>query len=1438
MFRRGADSVISAGRIKADFSEEPRRLGIDVGSTTAKIALLNLSDEIVASDYVRHNTRVRETLTEILEALKNSLGDIEVLPAFSGSAAMGLAEMTGSLFVQEIIAASCFIDRSYPDVKSLIDIGGEDAKLVLYSEERPPDIRMNGNCAGGTGAYIDQMAALLGISINEMDRAAWSAEKSFPIASRCGVFAKTDVQNLVSRKIDTPDIAASIFDAVASQIINSVARGCTIEPSILFSGGPLTYISYLRESFSKQLKVSSSDIVVPENSELITAYGAALSQNGESEPVRLSRFIDQLKGVGHSGEGDSTLQPLFGGRESYDRWKADRHIIEMPAAVPQQDEDSFLGIDVGSTTTKIVVINSSEEILFDYYSNNNGRPLETVVNGLSIFAGRLEEAGIRLNIVRSAVTGYGEQLVKSGLSLDHGIVETVAHFLSAKKVEPELSFILDIGGQDIKAIFVQSGVISNIEINEACSSGCGSFIEGFAATLGYPAERFGDIAVDSSGPCDLGTRCTVFMNSKVKQALRDGATVSDISAGLAYSVVQNCLNKVLRIKRTSDIGDTIVVQGGLFKNSAVFRSLELLSGKKIVSTDKPELMGAYGAALYALERYGSGAGAGSFIGLDSLGGATEYRASQTVCGGCSNRCRITTYRFTYGGVCYSGNKCEKIFSNSGDELPAGDNIFDFKQELLFGRIRERGKAGVMRIGMPRVLNMFDNYPFWHTLFTECGIEPVLSGESTNALYKSGTGDIMSDNICFPAKLVHGHILDLCEKGVDRIFYPFVVYEKQEFKSSSNSYNCPVVTAYSEVIRSTTGMAEAAHIPYDMPTFNFDDELLLRKACRHYLKGFGVDERLFSTAFAKAVDEHYRFKMQLKQKNVDIIGDAVESGSPLVLIASHPYHTDQLVHQKISQMLAGMGVHIINEDIVFGEQEENFDLFLTIPQWGYPNRMLQAAAWAVKQGLVGGLIQLNSFGCGPDSFIMDEINELAKRSGLPFALIRIDEIASPGSARLRLRSLVESMRIREQAGAREQHAGQLAAKPLLFGKQDAGRRILAPWFGEFYSPFIPPLAKYFGYNFENLPPPDELSVRYGLEYCNNEVCYPATLVVGDIIRALRSGDYNHDEIAFAVTQTGGQCRATNYITLIKRALFNAGYADIPVVAMAPAKSVYNSQPGFRPNWYKVLKPAFACMLYADSLSRLYYAVACRELVPGTSMRLRQNYLDRGAALTASRKTAQLLPLLREAIAEFNSVEVTGREPIAVGVVGEIYIKYNSFAQFGVSEWLVGQGVEVLLPPLMEFFTQAFVNSSARVKGYIDRKSPSDIFMVLLKKMADIYSIGYEKALREFRYHREGHSIDHSASLAAEILDLNNQYGEGWLIPAEIASLSQGGIDRIVCMQPFGCIANHVVGKGVEMKIKQLYPSANILYLDFDSGVSKVNIINRLHFLLQNSGVESG
>lgn len=1390
-----------------------RKIGIDVGSTTVKVVALDEQGSVCFSRYKRHHARAREVVADMLGELLQEQGDVEACACITGSVGMGMSERHSIPFIQEVVAATKAIQQDYPQVASMIDIGGEDAKIVFFEHGEAADLRMNGNCAGGTGAFIDQMAVILGTDVDELNRLALKAGRIYPIASRCGVFCKTDIQNLVARNVSREDIAASIFHAVAVQTVMTLAHGWDIKAPVLFCGGPLTFIPALRKAFAEYLHLREDEMVLPANGTLLPATGAALSRGEENETFKLSALIARLSEASAAADHPCGLKPVFSSAGDYAVWekRISSHRIGR-ASLREGVQDVFLGIDSGSTTTKIVVIDSDGNLLFTYYKPNGGHAIETVANGLALLKDRCREQGAVLNIKGSCSTGYGEDLIKAAFQLDAGIVETIAHYVAAHYLDRDVSFILDIGGQDMKAIFVDNGIINRIEINEACSSGCGSFIETFANTLGYTARDFASAACRSARPCDLGSRCTVFMNSKVKQVLREGATVDDIAAGLAYSVVKNCLYRVLKLKDVSELGRHIVVQGGTMRNDAVVRALELLTGAEVIRCDIPELMGAFGCALYA-RRYGK-----REVSLDDILSQADYSTHELHCRGCNNQCQVFRYRFANGKDYYSGNRCEKVFTNGAKEEP-GANAYHFKNDLLFGRAARQVEHPVLTLGISRSLNMYENFPFWHTLFTACGIQVCLSDDSDFKAYERSARMVMSDNICFPAKLVHAHLQNLMDRGVDRIFLPFVIFERKG--NEQNSYNCPVVTGYSEVIKSVQGTG----IPIDSPAISFKDPKLLYRQCLNYLKGLGVGEAVVKEAFARAMDEQEAFGHSLAEHDRHLLEESRRKGRRTVLLAGRPYHTDMLIQHKISDILAEMGIDVITDDIVRDQATQVEGDVHFLPQWSYPNRILKAAQWCAAQGSDVQFVEMTSFGCGPDAFLVDEVRDILIRSGKPFTLLKLDDINNVGSMKLRVRSLIESMKLsgERQVPPRKREEGGEAASVSYHDLRT--KKILVPYFTPFISPLIPAFMRLAGYDVDNLPLSNMDSCEWGLKYANNEVCYPATLIVGDVVKAFKSGKYDPKQTIVAMTQTGGQCRASNYISLIKKALEEAGYPSVPVISLTFGSSLDSRQPSFRVNWVKMLPVALRTILYSDCISKFYYAAVVREKEAGQAARLRDRYLQEGEELILKYQTKDLLGRLSEAARQFNDI-CRELDCPKVGVVGEIFLKFNPFAQKNVIEWLTEQGIEVVPSVLADFFMQNFVNRKVRVESCIQQQFLPDFVYKLAYKMVGCQIEKFNKVGSEFRYFNPFKDIFEEADEAKKVISLNAQFGEGWLLPAEILSYARQGIYNVVSLQPFGCIANHIVSKGIEKRIKSVIPELNMLSLDFDSGVSDVNITNRL------------
>ena len=1475
-------------------------MGLDVGSTTAKIAVMDDEGKLVYSKYERHNARVSELVSRYFDEIQQQVGaDAKVSLCVTGSVGMATAEQLGAEFVQEVVAASIYAKNAHPEAKALIDIGGEDAKVIFFHGGKM-ELRMNGNCAGGTGAFIDQMSVLMGVDNQKMSQLAMQASHVYPMAARCGVFAKTDIQNLMARNLPEADIAASIFHSIAVQTVVTLSHGINFEAPILLCGGPLTFLPALRKAFCDYMHLSPADFIVSENSNLVPALGCAYRAKNLAVFVSLATLRSRLN-VETTSEWHSSLLPLFKNEKEHQQWiKSKEKFSADTKPLAKGKQRIVIGIDSGSTTTKIVALREDGDIVFTNYRLNLGNPIKAVADGLNALKQEAALRGSELEIVGSCSTGYGEELIKAAFGLDSGIIETMAHERAAASLMPDVSFILDIGGQDMKAIFVEKGAVVRMELNEACSSGCGTFIQTFANNMGYSVQDFAKLACQSKAPCDLGTRCTVFMNSKVKQVLREGASVADISAGISYSVIKNCLYKVLKLHGNENLGGKIVVQGGTMRNDAVVRAFELLTHTEVARSNMPELMGAYGCALHALAQTEHSditnhtdlgntvkRSTASSRSIDNLLSLAHYDTKQLQCKGCENHCYVSRYTFANGNKYYSGNKCERVFNNKGNGDEKGMNIYAFKYQLLFDRPTQgaylapgevRGKKldtpkhGI-KVGIPRILNMYEEYPFWNALLREAGFDIILSSESTFSKYEGALNTVMSDNICFPAKLAHSHLKELNEnQEVDRILMPYVVYEHNDDPEHSlNSFNCPVVSGYSDVIKSVLDLKK----PLDAPVINFANEKALEHQIIDYLKGLGVSKKQAKLALAKAMEAQKEYAETLKARNIEILnhqdskrddlcvqnikGDDlakryVSSHKPLtILLAGRPYHTDPLIQHKLSEMIANLGVNVISDDIVRSTEASELDSndpshsqaeTYLVKQWAYMNRIMKAAQWAAEQGNDVHFVQMTSFGCGPDSFIQDEIRDIMRRHGKPFTLLKIDDVSNIGSLKLRVRSLVESLK----SGVRSEELGvrslELGVRTKIFKNEDRHRKILAPFMTEYLTPIIPPILKLIGYDVEVLPMSDEVSAELGLKFANNEVCYPATLIVGDIIKALKSGKYDLQNTAVVMSQTGGQCRATNYAGLIKRAMVSNGFQDVPLLTLGVTASTgeasgstddkqdYNEQEGFNIPWLKYSQIIITAILYGDAINEMYNACIVRERKPGIARELRDKYMRLIDEPIAQNSAKGLIKLLEQAAEEFDQMTVD-REVPRVGIVGEIFLKFNPFSHQYLEQHIIQKGIEVVPPLLAPFFLQEFVNvevqkhmrlSCTKVPDFVVKGAYKGLIGRRLKQV--------NKAASKFRYFRRFTNIYDDAKEVKGLVSLAAQFGEGWLLPADIVGYIRDGVDNIISLQPFGCIANHVISKGIEKRLHDRFPQLNLVSLDFDSGVSKVNVTNRLLLFLDS------
>ena len=1392
------------------------RIGLDVGSTTAKLVMIDSEGRLVFSCYKRHHAHIKDVIRDFLSDVRPITGNNDISLVVTGSVGMMTAEMLHADFIQEVVAASEYARTFYPYAKTLIDIGGEDSKVVFFDKNNT-DLRMNGNCAGGTGAFIDQMSLLMGITNSRMSELAMQSTSLQNIAARCGVFAKTDVQNLICHNVAEQDIAASIFHSVAVQTITTLAHGHDIQPPLLLCGGPLTFLPALRKAFADYLGLDESQLLISKESNLIPAYGCALRCGNQK--TNISHLLHLLE-IQEPPILTSSLPPLFKDEEELFAWRKEKSHHKLVVKPMKPHEKVVLGIDSGSTTTKVIASRINGDILFIHYSQSLGHPIQAVKDGLRLLKEESEKQGSTLEIVGSCSTGYGEELIKAAFGLNNGIVETMAHYFAANTLMPGVSFILDIGGQDMKAIFVDKGIVTRMELNEACSSGCGTFLQTFAQSMGYSISEFAQMACMAHHPCDLGTRCTVFMNSKVKQVLREGAGVKDISAGLSYSVVNNCLYKVLKLKDIADLGDKIVVQGGTMRNDSVVRALELITGRKVVRSSHPEMMGALGCALYASNHLTDSKT------IDQLLSTAQYDTRQIQCKGCENKCHILRYKFSNGISYHSGNKCERVFTNGTGKQQPGKNIFTLKYQLLFDR--EVNDKASRRIGVPRVLNMYENYPFWHRLLTDCGFQVVLSSHSKIQEYESALCTVMSDNICFPAKLVHSHIAELNKAGVERILMPYVVYEKKECTTAINSYNCPIVSGYSDVIRS----AMTTQVPVDSPVINFGDTQLLQRQTIAYLIQLGISKSKAKQAFKNAFDAQLEYENAVSQKAKEILAESKVSHQMTILLAGRPYHTDPLIQHRLSELIASMGVNVISEDIVRNTPHAADGETNTVRQWAYMNRIIKAAQWVGKEGKDVQFVETTSFGCGPDAFIQDEIRDLLSRYGKSFTLLKIDDVNNNGSLKLRVRSLIESLQLNSESTTTPHVATFQTTR--VFTPQDKRKKILAPYISEYITPLLPAMGVIAGYDIEILPPSDAESAEIGLRYANNEVCYPATLIVGDIIKALKSGRYDLNNIAVAMSQTGGQCRATNYAGVIKRAMVYAGFQNIPLITLGVSAQAggANEQKGFDIPWLKIANTVATALFYADTMAKYYYSAVVREKEAGKAAILRDKYLAMAATAIRQNNANELLQLIVFAAEEFNEI-TTDKKTRKVGIVGEIFLKFNHFAHQQITDGLIAKGIEVVPPLITPFFLQELVNvlQNKRLGLSPSKRTASTIVKIIYRLYRHRFK-QINKAAQHYRYFIPFSDIREESVKAYKIVSPAAQFGEGWLLPGEISEMAECGVKDIISLQPFGCIANHIVAKGVEKAIRKHYPSINLLNLDFDSGVSAVNVTNRLILFLDH------
>ena len=1410
-------------------SEKLYRLGIDIGSTTVKIAIIDEENNLQFSDYERHYANIRETLKSLLEKAYASMGNVTLLPMITGSGGLTLAKHLEVPFVQEVLSVSTALETIAPLTDVAIELGGEDAKII-YFEGGNVEQRMNGICAGGTGSFIDQMASLLQTDATGLNEYAKDYKSLYTIAARCGVFAKSDIQPLINDGATKEDLSASIFQAVVNQTISGLACGKPIRGHVAFLGGPLHFLSELKTAFIRTLKLDEEHIIDTDNSHLFAAIGSALNAKKEnavttenSKEITLEEMVAKLNSDIHMEFEVERLDPLFANEAEYDAFKArhDSHCVETGDLADYRG-NCFLGIDAGSTTTKVALVAEDGKLLYSFYSNNNGSPLETAMKSIKEIYSLLPEGA---KIVRSCSTGYGEALMKAAFLLDDGQVETVAHYYAAAFFDPAVDCILDIGGQDMKCIKIKNQTVDSVQLNEACSSGCGSFIETFAKSLNYSVQDFAGAALFAEHPIDLGTRCTVFMNSKVKQAQKEGASVADISAGLAYSVIKNALFKVIKVSDASELGKRIVVQGGTFYNDAVLRSFEKIAGCEAIRPDIAGIMGAFGAALVARENYEEGYET-AMLNLDQLN-ELEFTTSMAKCRGCTNNCRLTINKFSGGRQYISGNRCERGLGKQKNEnnIP---NLFDYKLKRIFGyEPLPSDKAIRGKVGIPRVLNMYENYPFWFTFFNELEYEVVLSPLSNRKIYELGIESIPSESECYPAKLAHGHVQWLINEKVDFIFYPSLFYERNEVPEANNHYNCPIVTSYSENIKNNVEEIGRGEVVFRNPFMSFRGiDTIMPVLVDEFSE---IPSKLVAAAVEKAWAEQEKAHLDIQKKGEEVIAYITKNRMRGIVLAGRPYHIDPEINHGIPELITSYGVAVLTEDSVSHLAKPERPLIVS-DQWMYHSRLYAAASYVKLRDDID-LIQLNSFGCGLDAVTTDQVNDILTGSDKIYTCLKIDEVNNLGAARIRIRSLFAAIDVREKKKQSRTIRPSNITRVEFTEEMKKNYTILCPQMSPIHFDLMEPAFRSCGYNLKVLTNDNRHSVDVGLKYVNNDACYPSLCVVGQLMEAILSGEYDTDHLAVIMTQTGGGCRATNYVGFIRRALEKAGYGHIPVISLNLGGIETNS--GFKIDLTLLTRLLYAA-LFGDIFMRCVYRMRPYELTKGSVEEVHQKWIVKCNEFINKKHhnffTYQ--KMCRQIIRDFDAIPISDVKKPRVGVVGEILVKFAPAANNYLVDLLESEGAEAVVPDLVDFMYYCFYNQIYKAKQFGTSKKTAFVSKLGITGMNFVRSAS-AKELKKSKHFDPPADIYDLVKYAKEIVSIGNQTGEGWFLTGEMLELIHSGTPNIVCTQPFACLPNHVVGKGVIKTLRKKYPMSNIVAIDYDPGASEVNQLNRIKLMLSTA-----
>lgn len=1489
--------------------EEYLLIGLDVGSTTVKLVALDPTTHTVCfRAYERHHAKQVERAQELLENLAFQFPNIRVRLVITGSGGSPLAHALNVAFMQEVVANATAVQHLYPHVRSAIELGGQDAKIIFFTPDKAghpevTDMRMNGSCAGGTGAFIDEIAELLDIPVEEFDALACAGETVHAISGRCGVFAKTDIQPLAAAGIPKQDLALSAFHAIAKQTIGGLAQGQTITAPVLFEGGPLLFNPRLVDVFAERLHLSSDEVVVPEHPETIVAYGAALL--AESSPNTLDiATIQTLLAQTNLEPSLSSTTPLFASSDERAAFEARHQPAPTPAGPRPGITRAYLGIDAGSTTTKVALVSEEGILLDSIYAANKGESLSVVQESLTTLRDRWHNAGATLEILALGVTGYGEKLLADALQAEVSVVETVAHAHAALAQRPQATFLIDIGGQDVKALWITNGIITNIVVNEACSSGCGSFLENFAHTLGIAREDMAETAFASTSPASLGSRCTVFMNSSIITAQRAGKTPADIMAGLAQSVVENVFSKVIRASNLDSLGDDIVVQGGTFANDAVLRAFELYLGKPVTRTPHPGLAGAIGAALVAKERLIQAKDSNTpfsqtFIGLDATAELTYTRERNVACSLCANHCARTVIRFSTGKVFVTGNRCSKgavlepvsskhettskhtatskrkPVSNyeatsdtqtTAKQTPSQQAHKTYHSDALPDLYKERERTlfknyatktllpeNGITIGLPRALALWDTAPFWSTLFRSLGFRVQFSQASTRKRYEESLSAVASDTACFPAKLVHGHVQNLLDQHVDRIFMPIITAVEPEGASPHSESMCALVKGYPFVIRSSENPEEKWDTPFDTPLFHWHSTRDRDKQLTKYLcDTFNIDTQSASKAIELADEAQALFKQALQERGSAVLARVQLEGTFAVVLASRPYQNDPLVHHDIPALFADLGIITIPTDAL--PDHSHLDLSgsrLDITN-NYHARMLSSALYAATNESLE-YAQIVSFGCGHDAYLTDEITRImAEVSDKSPLVLKVDESDVQGPLSIRIRSFIET--VTAQRLKRTQTPSSTTSfspsstgavfttkrkdQPILpdpyatkFTAADRKMRtVLVPNTSHAFGRLMAAVFAKQGLQTVSLGLGGAEAIRLGKKYTHNDICFPAQMVIGEALAALESGAYDPNTTAIGMAKYVGDCRLTHYSALLRKALDDAGYPQVPIITNDD-KDERKLHPGFRMNLLSALRVAY-CLPMIDALEELLRKIRPYERIAGAAESAFEKAIDFLVEGIAHRGIKGAKQGFKQAITTMKSVAYDRSKPRPrVLVVGEYLLNFHPGANHDIERYLEAGGMEVVEARMTDVIRKTYFYQDSQVKEFdVDKPFIERTILSVANRAFDAAHELTDRIAQEHPLYEPPVRMPELVCASDPIIHHTFDAGEGVLIPAEILHNYERGVRSFVILQPFGCLPNHIVGRGIIKSLREKCPDAQILPLDYDPDVSSANIENRLQMLI--------